>query len=325
MEKNKTSILVIIIILLLIMIPLTLLGTYLKFSNYTIKETPKKNSQVEQTDSNSNQEKYQNGVLYFYDNENKLLGSYECQKAPCSYAVSTIDDQNYAIEYLESKSQEVNIIQNRYAFINDDGEIKLYDISSSEVLNTYTDIKNYHNMLDYNTMIVKDKTNKWGVIKFDEQVNTIIDFQYDFIGLIDLINEDNLLNSDNFIVKKENLWGIVDKEGDLISNYLAGEITSYNQLLISVKVNNDYYLYDYYGKRVVDEKGFNYISFTDKYINIVDKNDNLYIYDYGNDKKISSNMKLPNSNYKEAFNSILNTEKNTIDVTINNKTYSYNI
>ncbi len=326
--KRKNSILVIIVVLLLIMTPLTILSIYLNFSNILKPSSivkPSKEQENENKEEIVDNSRYKNGKLYFYDQDNNLLGEYTCQKDPCSYAVSTIDDSNYAIEYLDTKEVETNVYLNQYVFINDNDTINLYDINNNQILNTYKAIKNYNNMIDESYMIVENNDNKWGIIKLDNQVQTISDFNYDFIGLKDLIGNNNLIDTSNFIVKNGDLWGIIDNQGDLISNFLAGEITNYNDILISVKNNNIYYLYDYNGKRVVDENGFNYTSFTDKYINIIDKNNNLYIYDYVNDKKISSNMKIEGTDYKNSFESVLNSSTNTIDVTVNNKTYNYSL
>lgn len=323
MKKEKKSILVIIIVLLIIFFPITILSIYLKFttsSSKTVEEPKINNTTFEENP------KYSNGNLYFYNTNKEQIGYYTCQVSPCSYANSFIDDQGYALEYLNNKSVDINIINNQFVFINDDNIIKLYDIKNNKVLEEYINVKNYNNMMLEGTFIVQNKTNKWGVISIiDQTINTIISFDYDFIGLIDNIDDNNLLNSDNFVVKKDSIWYIIDKENDLISNPLSNEISSYNDVLISVKANNIYYLYDYYGQRKLNDNGFNYISFTDKYINIVDTSNNLYIYDYINDRKISRDIKLNKTDYKNAFNSVLNKEKNTIDITVDNNTYSFAI
>ena len=274
-RKNK-SVLIIIIILLVIMASFSIISIYFKFSvpSETKEETPKKEQTEEPTIDNAN---YKDGKLYFYDKDNNLIGDYTCKKAPCSYAVSEIDDKDYAIDSLETETAPINVILNNYAFINDNNNVILYKINTKEEIETFKAVKNYDNMMPEEYVIVKDSNNKWGIIKLGENIERIANFDYDFIKNI-LIN--NKLDVTNFIIKKENLWGIIDNTGDLMSNYLSGEITSFNDVLISVKNNDIYYLYDYNGKRVVDENGFNYISFVDKFINIVDKNNNLYIYDY---------------------------------------------
>ena len=321
-RKNK-SVLIIIIILLVIMASFSIISIYFKFSapNKVSEEIPKEEQTEEPTIDNAN---YKDGKLYFYDKDNNLIGDYTCKKAPCSYAVSEIDDKNYAIDYLETKTASINVLLNNYAFINDNNNVILYKINTKEEIETFKAVKNYDNMMPEEYVIVKDSNNKWGIIKLGENIERIANFDYDFIGIKNILIN-NKLDVTNFIIKKENLWGIIDNTGDLMSNYLSGEITSFNDVLISVKNNDIYYLYDYNGKRVVDENGFNYISFVDKFINIVDKNNNLYIYDYINDKKISSNMNLKGKDYKEAFQSSYNKETNTIDVNIDGKVYNYNV
>ncbi len=324
--KKNNAALIVIILLLVIMMPLTFLSIYFKFINPIAKKSESnEKTPVEETEKNPENLKYLDGKLYFYSADKKLLGEYTCQKDPCSYANSEIDDKLYPIEYYRGNQEEINVILDRYAFIYDNENVLLYDITKKEVIETYKSVKNYHNMINPEIMIVKNNEDKWGIIKLGEQVETISEFTYDFIGLVDRLDENNLIQTSNFVVKVGNLWGIIDSEGDLISNYLAGEITNYNDILISLKNQDTYYLYDYNGKRVVDENGFNYTSFVDKYINIVDKNNNLYIYDYVNDKKISSNMNVEGPNYRDSFKSKFNAETNTIDVLIGDKTYNYNV
>lgn len=322
MQKENKSILVIIIVLLIIFLPLSLLGIYLNFVNVL---TDKTDTDLSNNSNISSNEKYKDGTLYFYDSDNNLLGTYTCIDTKCSYGKSKIDDSQYAINYLNTKSQDFNIVNNQFIFINESNKYKLYDITNKKVIAEYDQVKNYNNMMQEDLYIVMNN-NKWGVIKIGETIETIIDFQYDFIGLIDNIDSSsNLLNSDNYVVKKDGIWYIIDKENDLISNPLSNEISSYNDVLIGVKSDNTYYLYDYYGQRKLDINGFNYISFTNKYINIVDKNNNLYVYDYINDKKISDDIKLDNNNYSTAFSSTFNQETNSIDLVVKDKTYNYNL
>lgn len=322
MQKENKSILVIIIVLLIIFLPLSLLGIYLNFANVL---TDKTDTDLSNNSNISSNEKYKDGTLYFYDSDNNLLGTYNCVSTKCSYGKSIIDDTDYSIDYLNTKSQDFNIVNNRFIFINDENKYKLYDITNKKVIAEYDQVKNYNNMMQDDLYIVMSN-NKWGVVKIGETIETIIDFQYDFIGLIDNIDSStNLLNSDNYVVKKDGIWYIVDKENDLISNPLSNEIASYNDVLIGVKSEDTYYLYDYYGQRKLEITGFNYISFTNKYINIVDKNNNLYVYDYINDKKISDDIKLDNNNYSTAFSSTFNQETNSIDLVVKDKTYNYNL
>ena len=178
-------------------------------------------------------------------------------------------------------------------------------------------------MLPEDLLFVKNNDDKWAIIKLGDSISQITNYDYEFIGLKDTISSNNLLETNYYIVKKDNLWGIIDNAGDLMSNYLSNEITLYNDILISTKKDNKYYLYDYNGKRVIDENGFNYVSFTDKYINIVDSSSNLYVYDYINSKKIGSNIHLNGPDYKEEFESKLNSENNTIDINADGKDYNF--
>lgn len=322
MKKEEKGILVIIIILLVIMIPTTILSIYLKFS-YT--PAAKEDEPIINTITNTNQ-KYANGKLYFYSDDNDLLGEYTCKLDPCNYAKSNIDDKNYSIDYLVTEAEDINIINNRFAFIEDANVINLYDIQEEKIIDTYKSVKNYDNLLSSNLMIVESLENKWGLIKLEANVQTIIKPIYDFIGVVNNFDEDTkTLDSSFFIAKTGTQWLILDDTSATMSNYLSYEIVSFNDLLISVKTENIYYLYDYNGKRVINETGFNYVSFTDNYINIIDVDDNLYIYDYQNQTSITPNIKLNNKEYKQAFTTKLDKENNKIVLTVGDEQFSYDL
>ena len=161
-RKNK-SVLIIIIILLVIMASFSIISIYFKFSapSETKEETPKKEQTEEPTIDNAN---YKDGKLYFYDKDNNLIGDYTCKKAPCSYAVSEIDDKDYAIDYLETETAPINVILNNYAFINDNNNVILYKINTKEEIETFKAVKNYDNMMPEEYVIVKDSNNKWGIL-----------------------------------------------------------------------------------------------------------------------------------------------------------------
>ena len=326
---NKKSILAVLILLLVIFVPLTIFSVYLKFSGYDTnrkENTPEQNTKKDnQIVENKDKSTYKDGVLYFYDKNKNQIGTYTCKKDPCSYATSLIDDKSYAIDYLANDSEEIPIILDRYAFINDDNQVYLYDVLNNELIGTYKAVKNYNNMTDPSIMIAL-ADNKWGVIKLADKVTTMIPFQYDFIGLTNDLNDDGLLSNEYFVIKSNISWAIVDDSGVVMSNYLTNEISSYNGLLIGIKAGNTYYLYDREGVRVVDEKGFNYVSFVDRYINIVDKDNNLYIYEYGtNNRKIGNVAKLEGNDYKNAFKSEYDESTKTIKVTVRGKEYTFKV
>ena len=131
MQKENKSILVIIIVLLIIFLPLSLLGIYLNFANVL---TDKTDTDLSNNSNISSNEKYKDGTLYFYDSDNNLLGTYNCVSTKCSYGKSIIDDTDYSIDYLNTKSQDFNIVNNRFIFINDENKYKLYDIANKKII-----------------------------------------------------------------------------------------------------------------------------------------------------------------------------------------------
>lgn len=322
MKKQDKGVLATIIILLVIMVPITTYSVYLKF-NYKAPEVLDKPAITAPTGN----EKYVDGKLYFYDKNNKAIGTYTCKSEDCSYSTSTIDDNNYSIEYLKNEEQDIDIINNRYAFIEDDASTLLYDISEQKVLETYRAVKNYNNMLAQGIMIVQNLEEKWGVIKLDESLQAIIPLSYDYIGVVNTINpQDNKLDSILFVVKSGDQWAILDDEAVTMSNYLSYEITNYNDMLISVK-NTDgvYYLYDFNGKRAISVDGFNYISFMADYAIIVDLEDKLYLYDSKTQTKLGPDIQLTTKDYKNAYTIKLDERNNKIKLTIDGQDYDIDI
>lgn len=318
MVRRNNSILSIIIILLVLMIPLSSLSIFLHINQESNNEGTNKNP----NNIVSNQEpvKYQNGSLYFYDNNTNLIGSYTCQKDPCSYAKSTIDDSNYPIDYLKNQELETNVINDSFVFINDNNKILLYDIKKKETIKTYKAINNYNNAVDPTLMLVLNDENKWGVISITNEVEEIIPHEYDFIGLI---KKDNLVNTEYFVVKKDSLWGLIDQENSMMSNYLSYAIVSYNDLAISLQDNQTYYVYDYNGKRLIDQNGFNYVSFTEKLINIIDKNNNFYVYDLQNGAKVTPDIPITSTDYANSFTSYIN--GNVLEITVEGNSSTYDL
>ena len=193
--KNKIT-LVVILVLLICFISL---GTY----GYIVKL----NTLKEEIPENINKEFKFYGSLYFYDNE-ELLGTYKCNYDTCDYASTMIDDNNYSLNYYKEATEEkVELINKRYAFINDSktnnkDEIILYDVINQNVVSTLSGIKNYSIGIDNDYIIVRNHENKWGVMKMSGNAGLIIDYQYDFIGLINNINsESNKIISNHFKVK----------------------------------------------------------------------------------------------------------------------------
>ena len=201
MKENK-GVFYTIIILLIVFLPLTIFG-YIN------------NKKIE---NNSEKKLYHNGYLWFYDNE-ELLGKYECSTKSCSLAKSTIPDKEYKIKYYtEGTNEDIDIINNKYVFINDGTEIIFYDIHTDSVLTKYKSINTYNSNLNNNEYILENIDGLWGVLSFTNDIASIIPFEYDFIGLSKDLNDSDFINTDYYLVKKDNEWYVIDKENNIVTN-----------------------------------------------------------------------------------------------------------
>lgn len=262
------------------------------------------------------------GALHFYDGR-KLLGSYTCNDFnTCDYAAFKIDDDTTNVDYLKSDYQ-TKIINNRYVFIFD-GDYHLFDLTKNEVLATYKFIKNYGIGLEEDKFIVCDAL--CGVIKLANDYKIEIPLNYEFVGLI-ANQRDNKLISDRYIIKKDNKWSILDKNNQINSNEFDEGIVAFSGKYIITKANNKYKLYDYDGANLLANGEYNYLSFTENYVNVINQENELYVYDVDNDKEVTNKFKINGDNYKEVFDSKL-IESDKLKLIINDEqqnTYNFDL
>ena len=264
MKANKTYSLVIIILLLLTFIPLTIFG-------YVYKENNKE-------EENPSHNMYYNGKLWFYDKENNLINKYECQTSTCALAKSNMDqDKEYNINYYSEGTEEnISVIEDKYAFIQDGDFINLYDIKANKVIQNYLTINNYNTVLSDYIYILQDKNKMYGVLYVGEMVNLVIPFEYDFIGLKRDIDDNNVLLINNYIAKKDDKWFLISNTNEKVTSDFEVVITDYSDKYIVSSVK-DIDIYDYNNNKLnLDYKIDNYL-FESGYIGII-SNNVLYIY-----------------------------------------------
>lgn len=292
--KNKKSVLYAIIILLVITLPLGITGLILKLNQAPEKEPEKPSETIE----NPNHEFFYQGSLYFYDKED-LLGTYACQNKDgvCDYATTTYDDENYPIlSYKENELSKIPVISNRYVFLEDApskeaSAIILYDIQKQRRVTKYSAVKNYGIGIENNQFIVKNASNKWGVITLNESGSSVtIPFEYDFIGLID-DQKETLLAAEKFIVAKDNLWSIIGADNSIFASDFKEMIVTYNGENIITKVDDLYYAKTYDGTNIF-QAGCKNLTFTGKFFNITDQNNQFYVYDADAKKIVSQNYQV---------------------------------
>lgn len=292
-QTPRKGVLITILVLLVIFAPLSVVSFLLH------KNKPVTNPIVE----NTNHEFYFEGKLYFYNENNELLGTYTCQstKENCNYAISKIEDENYSLDSYQTEETRTKIIQNRYAFLEDattqnEKTPFLYDIPNERIITKYQSINNYGIGIEDNLMIVKNDNNKYGVISLAEEPKVSINLEYDFIGLPNIINEDkNQIMNDLFVGLKEEKWYLLDSKGAILTSPIEREIVSFNGKHIITKEDKDYYLVDYQGKDELDDSPYLMLSFTSKYLNILDGFNDFYVKDLATTKDLIEPIHIKNT------------------------------
>ena len=263
MVKNKKIILTIILILLIIFSSLTILSAYLR------------NNKGE----NPNHDFYYANYLWFYDDNKELISKYKCLSSECGFAKSSIDDSKYNINY-----------NGNYVFIEDDNSIYLYSILTGTTLTSYKMVKNYNTNLPNNLLILENNNNLWGVITLNDNLKSIIPFEYEFIGL------KNNLDTTKFIVLKDNNWYLLDESLNKLTSDFTDPIVDYNMDYIITNNQNNIKIYDYNGNEYLDNQIIQNYVLDNDYIGVVIDN---YLYLYSNLNSIYiANIPLNNSNSK---------------------------
>jgi len=330
-NENKKGILVLIIILLITSSAFGIIG-------FTMRDKEKPREVPE----NPNREFKYMGFLYFYEEDN-LLGTYKCENPDgyCGFAYNTIDDVNFPLRhYKDAENSQIDIVNNRFVFLLDyshsaltqdpndfsdrplNANIILYDIKDQKIIAEYQAVKNYGIGIEYNRFIVQlIESNNWGVIELNDTISTIIDFNYQFIGLIDKIIADKL-SSEVFVTMRDNQWFLVNYTGNEISTGLDAPIVDFTTENIITKVNYTYYLNNYQG-RIGIGIGYNNLFFVDRFIAILDKNNMFYVYDARNNTDITSRLSTENG---LTYDARINAEGNlVVRVGASISTYQINI
>ncbi len=283
--NNKKATFYVIVGLLVIFLPLTVFETVIKLQNRNIEENP-------------NHDFFYDGYLWFYSDTNELLSKYECMTEVCELAKTTIDDADYGINYYTEGTIEQLPILGDYAFITDGSEIKLYNITSGNTLDTYKAIKDYHTKLGSNSVIVQNNSGLWGMFSFENNLNSILPFEYNFIGIGNNPLE-GFLSISKMITLKDNKWAIVDNTNSMLSGYIDDPIVDYNDEYIISKNDNIFKVYGYNDTEYfMDMQITNYVRL-DNYLGIVEGN-TLRVYNSLNNDPIKE-ITLPSPDSKIEF------------------------
>ena len=275
--KNKLSVLITIIVLMVIFIPSAVYGTITHFTSTGIPKNPTYSF-------------YNKGYLYFYqEGTNNLIGTYKCQNKLCDYAYETLDDSNYAFKYYNDNSiDQIELINNKYAFIIDsDGinieenysnlPITLYDIINNQIKVTLTAVKNYSVGTTNGYYIARNTSNLWGIIKINNDVKVSVPYQYDYIGISSYM-KNNTLASNTFVVSQNSKWKIIDYKDEARSIEFDNQIVDYNDSYIGIKKEDLSYIYDYNGNQKV-LYGFKDMKFYETLVGVMSSANEFYIID----------------------------------------------
>lgn len=243
---------------------------------------------------------YKDGTLYFLNDKEEEIGTYTCTNKNsdlCYVALNSYRD-NFDVAKLETSSgeeklQDVPIYNENYVFIIDSKEatnipISLYSIKDEKVEETYYDVKAY----DDNLVIIKDKENKYGLLKIEDKITELIKPQYTYLGMID--------GEENLVAKDSKGYKIIDQSNKSQSSSLSGsyEIKYYNNTFIVAIVGGEYNAYDYKANLVTG--GYTFITVSDNYAALID-DQRVYVVDDNGLKYNEDGVELKTDNYVTTY------------------------
>lgn len=307
LDKKKKIMFIVIILLLVILI-----GSFIFFlikGSDKPEDKPVENV-VEEAPVLADNFYYKSGSLYFLDDVENEIGSYECENKDSNlcYVIYNNNRDDFDIPKLQSEDgseilKRTNIYENDYVFIFDNEEedatlIKLYSISKKEVIEEYNDVKTY----DDSYVVVSDMDNKYGLIKIENGITEVVPFEYDYLGMID--------TESNLIAKNKKGFFVIDMNNKKLSSYFdeSYKIKNYNENFVVALVDGDYNLYDY--KADLIKGGYNFISINGNYAALVDSL-NLYLIDKDGNKYNEGNIKLESKEFVKTY--IYDKEENLVE------------
>lgn len=264
---------------------------------------------------------YKEGNLYFLNDNEEEIGSYECTNKDdnlCFVGLNSNRDDFDVAKLVDSegnvKEQRLPIIESNYVFIYDnknekDTEIVLYSIKDKSVVARYLQVK----VFDSGNIIVQGTDGKYGLINLDSTKGLVqvLKNSYSYLGMID--------GESNLIAKTKDGYFIIDNKGKELSEAFDSniKIKSYNKNFVVALTGKDYSVYDYKGNLIAT--GYDFINVYDKYVLLVDSN-RLYVKDLEKNKYTESGIKLNSSQYIKTYvydeNDVLVETKRSFEVDV---------
>ncbi len=238
--KRNDFVLPILIILLIFFVPATIYGVHKHNSSILDRDNPKHLPKKD-------------GKLYFYDENDVLIGVYECKNANnCDHAVTSIDDD--VNMHYNGEGTNLPVYNGSFAFVQDGNEIYYYWLKDNSVVLNINSIKNYGVGISGGLLILQDEYLKYGL--FDPNSGSfVIDPIYDYMGLIDGdYDDEGKLNINKLIVEKDNSYYLIDETQNELSAKLADPIYGYDNDSIYTKTDlGNYSVLDYQGVKKIPE------------------------------------------------------------------------
>lgn len=287
--SKKTKIIIIVSIILVLIIAIVLI-----YFLVLKKDNNKNDNNDPVVVIEKDNYKYEDGRLIFIDKDKKEIGSYECinkNENLCFVAYFSNEDNFDVNKKVYESGLPINIrtdiIKDKYVFIYDDetkekGNVILYDMGSNKTLEEYSLVKEVKD----NYVIVK-KDNDYKLISLDSSLEDISKNTYDYMGYIE--------DTNYLVVASNGNYKLIDFEDKEVSKTVPGNIMSFDDKNISVKVGSEYYVYDYSGKVVVNDK-YDYIRFANNYI-ITASGKKLFVYDVNGNRMNIEGIRITSDSY----------------------------
>lgn len=298
LDKKQKIMFIVILVLVLILI-IVFIAFLLSKPNNDLEEKPEEKVE-EVAPVITDNYYYKDGKLFFLDEDENEIGSYECENDDSKLCY--VADNNYRDKFdvvkLENESGEeklskMPIYDNNYVFVIDNKDesskdVKLYSIKDNELKETYTDAKAY----DDNYVIVATKDKKYGLLEIKDGIKEAIKPTYEYLGLID--------GEDNLITKTKKGYVVINKSEKAVSSEIDSkyEIKNYNNDLIVAKIGEEYVVLNY--KNEIVAGGYEYATISGKYAILVNNN-NVYVVDSEKNKYNEGNIILNNKNYVKTY------------------------
>ena len=264
MKKNKV-VFPLIIILLLCFLPCSIYGIYHQVVLKKELGNPK------------HLHKFAN-QLFYYDDQDELIGVYKCETDVCDDAKTQIDDE-YLKYYAGGSDFDLGVFGGGiYTFINDGEGIKLHSIKTDRTIATFSLIKNYGAIVGDGKVIVKNNDGLYGLFNLNT-VSFDIAAKYSFMGLADNF-ADGTLSADRIAVKENNEWYIIDLDEKQLSSPVIYPIYDYDkQYIYHINENNNYLIYMYDGSLVLPGVVIKKIDSINNYHILINGSGEVLIYD----------------------------------------------